>query len=162
MIYEVTGDLLLSTAELIGHGVAPNDNFGEGVALSLRERWPAMYKDFRHYCQSEHPECGGVWLWGGADHVRIAALFTQEPAYDHGSKPGKATLTHLGHSLKELRHVIEKEKFKSVALPRITTGVGGLEWAEVKPLIAKHLGDLKIPIYVYTTYKKGVKAEEPA
>jgi len=37
----------------------------------------------------------------------------------------------------------------------------GLEWDEVKPLIDKHLGDLRIPVYVYVTYQKGVKASEP-
>ena len=38
----------------------------------------------------------------------------------------------------------------------------GLKWDEVKPLIEKQLGELRIPVYVYTTYQKGVKANEPA
>lgn len=40
MIYEVSGDILLSEARAIAHGVAPNDNFATGLALSLREHWP--------------------------------------------------------------------------------------------------------------------------
>ena len=44
MIYEVSGDILLSEARAIAHGVAPNDNFATGLALSLREHWPALYK----------------------------------------------------------------------------------------------------------------------
>jgi O-acetyl-ADP-ribose deacetylase (regulator of RNase III) len=56
--------------------------------------------------------------------------------------------------------LIEKENFTSIALPRLATGVGGLNWEEVKPLISKHLGDLKLPIYVYTTYAKGKAADE--
>ena len=47
MIYEVSGDILLSDARAIAHGVAPNDNFTTGLAFSLREHWPALYKDFR-------------------------------------------------------------------------------------------------------------------
>jgi O-acetyl-ADP-ribose deacetylase (regulator of RNase III) len=47
-----------------------------------------------------------------------------------------------------------------VALPALATGVGGLAWADVKPLIEQHLGDLSIPVYVYTTYHAGVKAVE--
>ncbi len=48
MIYEVSGDILLSEARAIAHGVAPNDNFANRLpALSLREHWPALYKDFR-------------------------------------------------------------------------------------------------------------------
>ena len=46
MLKEVTGDILLSTAGAIAHGIAPHDNFKQGLALSLRERWPGMYKDF--------------------------------------------------------------------------------------------------------------------
>jgi hypothetical protein len=42
----------------------------------------------------------------------------------------------------------------------LATGVGGLDWKEVMPLIAKHLGHLSIPVYVYTTYRPEVEAEE--
>ena len=61
MITEVQGDILLSKAAAIAHGVAPNDHFDSGLALSLRERWPAMVKDFRHYCQTSHPKSGEIW-----------------------------------------------------------------------------------------------------
>ena len=37
MIYEVTGDILLSEAEAIVHGVAPDDDFHQGLALELRK-----------------------------------------------------------------------------------------------------------------------------
>ena len=63
-------------------------------------------------------------------------------------------------ALKELRKLIEEESFESVAMPRLATGVGGLEWADVEPLIDRHLGDLEIPIYLYTTFRPGVKAKE--
>jgi O-acetyl-ADP-ribose deacetylase (regulator of RNase III) len=148
----VEGDILNTNAALIAHGVAPNDNFGQGLALSLRERWPAMYKDFRHYCQVKHPKSGEVWFWGGAEGVQIANLMTQEAAYGHGEKPGKATLAHVNHALRELRKLIEQDSIPSVALPKLATGVGGLDWQDVKPLIENHLGDLAIDVFVYETY----------
>lgn len=61
MIQYVSGDILLSGAAAIAHGVAPNDDFKQGLALSLREQWPALYKDFRHYCKTTHPKEGGLW-----------------------------------------------------------------------------------------------------
>jgi len=61
MLKEVTGDILLTKAVAVAHGVAPNDNFASGLALSLREHWPAMYKDFRHYCQTVTPKPGELW-----------------------------------------------------------------------------------------------------
>ncbi len=160
MIQQVTGDILLSTASAIAHGIAPNDHFDSGLALSLRQDWPALYKDFRHYLHAAHPKAGGLWVWSGADGRRIINLFTQEPAPSEHARPGKATYHNVNLCLRELHKIVEAEKISSLALPRLATGVGGLEWAQVEPLIEQHLGTLKIPIYVYTTYQKGVKAVE--
>lgn len=162
MIHYVTGDILFSKAQAIAHGVAPNDSFSSGLALSLRENWPAMYKDFRHYCQTNHPKAGTAWMWGGAEGARIINLFTQEAAYDHGAKPGKATVENVNHSLRELHKIMEAEKFTSLALPRLATGVGGLDWEEVSPLINKHLDSLNVPVYVYISFQKGIAADEPS
>lgn len=121
-----------------------------------------MYKDFRHFCQTTHPKAGSAWVWGGAEGTRIINLFTQGAAPDHVSKPGKAAVEHVNHALRELRRLMDLEKFHSLALPRLATGVGGLDWDEVNPLITKHLSDLQVPVYVYVTFHKGVAASEPA
>ncbi|MEQ1914678.1 MAG: macro domain-containing protein [Sideroxydans sp.] len=162
MIHELNGDILFSRAKAIVQGVAPNDDFHHGLALQLRERMPAMYKDFRHFCQTQHPKSGGLWTWMSSDGRYLVNLFTQDGAYAHGSKPGHATLSHVNHALHALRALAQKEKISSLALPRLACGINGLDWVEVKPLIEKHLGDLNIPIYLYVNYQKGVKANEPA
>ncbi len=161
MIHELSGDILFSGAKAIAQGVAPNDDFHHGLALQLRERMPAMYKDFRHYCQTKHPKSGGVWSWMSADGRFIVNLFTREAAYGAGSKPGHAKISNVNHSLHALRDFVKKEKVGSLALPRLACGLTGLDWTEVKPLIEKHLGDLGIPVYVYVSYQKGAKANEP-
>ena len=56
--------------------------------------------------------------------------------------------------------LVEVEKISSLALPRLATGVGGLDWEQVEPLIQQHLGSLRIPVFIYTTYQKNVKAAE--
>ncbi len=161
MLKEVQGDILLSGAKTIVHGVAPNDPFSQGLALALREKAPALYKDFRHYCQSQHPAPGSLWTWAGADGVRIVNLFTQQAVEGHhGGKPGRASVSNVAHALKALRQLADKEDLQSIALPKLATGVGGLSWDEVNPLITQHLGDLKIPVYVYTVYHAGQKASE--
>lgn len=66
----------------------------------------------------------------------------------------------MKHALRELHNIAEKEKFSSLALPRLSTGVGGLDWDQVKPLIVKHLGNLQIPVIVYVGYAKGLNADE--
>lgn len=162
MIYEVAGDILHTKAQAIAHGVSPNDHFSQGLALSLRERWPALYKDFRHFEKTRTPHPGTLWAWMGADGKRIISLFTQEPGSGHGERGGRATLAHVGHALKELRKFVEAEGIRSLALPRIATGVGGLDWKDVQPLVTRHLGGLSIPVIVYTTYAAGRVADEPA
>ncbi len=161
MIHEVSGDILLTNAQAIAHGVAPNDHFDSGLALSLREKWPTMAKDFRHYAHQSHPKPGEIWSWGGVGGARIFNLMTQEGDHEHGSRPGRANLPNVHHCLKRLRHELEKEKITSLALPALATGVGGLSWKDVKPLVEQSLGDLNIPIYVYTMYQSGQKAVEP-
>ncbi len=161
MIYEVSGDILLTNAQAIAHGVAPNDHFASGLALALREKWPALAKDFRHYAHQVHPKAGEIWTWGTVGGVRIFNLMTQDGDHGHGSHPGKATFPNVNHALKRLRHELEKENITSLAIPALATGVGGLAWKDVKPLLDESLGDLKIPVYVYSTYHKGQKANEP-
>ena len=165
MIHELSGDLLFSKADVIAHGVAPNDDFKNGLALALRQQFPAMYKDFRHYCKQQSPKVGTLWLWQGLNqdnrHIRIANLFTQDAPHHAGGHPGKAHTEHVNHALHELKKLIQKEGFQSVALPRLATGVGGLSWPSVAPLIQSQLGALKVHVGIYTEFKPGVAASEP-
>jgi O-acetyl-ADP-ribose deacetylase (regulator of RNase III) len=160
MIHEVAGDILLTDADAIVHGIAANDPMDQGLALALHKNYPAMHKDFHHWCHVQHPEPGDAWMWGGANGVRIVNLLTQDGGYGHGAKPGKATLQNVKHALRALKKIVLQEKFKSIALPRLATGVGSLAWADVKPLIANQLGDLEATVYVYADYVPGKKAIE--
>lgn len=161
MFHEVTGDILLTRAQAIAHGIAPNDHFDHGLALALRERWPALARDFRHYAHMSHPKPGEIWVWGGVGSVRIINLLTQEGEHTHGAKPGHATLVNVNHCLHKLRQEIEKSAITSLAMPRLATGVGKLDWNDVYKLMIQQLGDLAIPIYLYTNYHKGERATEP-
>jgi O-acetyl-ADP-ribose deacetylase (regulator of RNase III) len=160
MIKYVAGDILLSKTNAVAHGVSPTDNFAQGLALSLRENWPGMYKDFRHYSHTHNPKEGEVWSWKGPQGPVIINLFTQERAKVENGHSGKATESHVSHALKHLAKEVKQLKIKSLALPKLATGVGSLPWETVKPLLEKHLGDLDIPIYVYEKYEKGHAAKE--
>lgn len=165
MLHEVTGDILLSKAQWLAHGVAPLDGFQTGLGHALRERWPSCYKDFRHYCHTYSPKPGTLWSWSGVGapnqpSVHIVSLFTQEAAAEAGGRPGRAHTEHVNHTLHALRKLVVAENVRSLALPRLATGMGALDWKHVEPLVRATLGELKIPVFVYTTYKKGVQAVE--
>lgn len=162
MIKEVTGDIMLSKAQAIAHGVAPHDHFENGLALSLRQDYPVMVKDFRHWCHQSNPKPGSAWMWPSAEGVRIINLLTQEPptGHNHSGTPGAATLHNVSHALRELKKIVQKEGITSLALPRLATGVGGLDWEEVKPLIYSAFEDTETEVYIYTTFAAGKNAEE--
>ncbi|MDA1180312.1 MAG: Appr-1-p processing protein, partial [Planctomycetota bacterium] len=65
MIHYVEGDILLTKAEATAHGISPNDPFEQGLARALREKYPLMFKDYRHYAHQSHPKPGEIWEWGG-------------------------------------------------------------------------------------------------
>lgn len=160
MLKQVSGDILLSKAQVLVHSVAANDPMNQGLALSLHEQHPAMHKDFHHWCNQNHPKPGSAWLWGGANGTRIVNLLCQEGGYGHGGRPEKATLKNVRSSLKELAKIAKKEAFSSLALPRIATGVGGLEWDDVLPIVEEKLGELGIPVYIYSEFHSGQQANE--
>ncbi len=162
MIYQVEGDILLSKAHALAHGVCINDPMKIGLALALHNQYPAMHKDFHHWCHQHNPEPGDAWMWGGPHDIRIVNLITQEGLDSHDHRLGKATAANVNHALRSLVKIISKEQLTSIALPRLATGVGGLEWDQVWPLVENNLGNLDIPVYVYTVYRPGKKAEEPS
>ena len=74
----------------------------------------------------------------------------QEPVESaHGKgHSGKAKLQYIDKALKKLSYKAIEDKYKSIALPKLGTGIGGLDWKEVYPIIIKHLSDLpSIRIY---------------
>lgn len=160
MVKEVKGDILLTDAQAIAHGVAPHDHFSSGLALSLRKTYPAMVRDFGHYCRLYNPKPGKVWMWGTVEKFRIYNLLTQEPAKFHKGRPRAATLQNVNHCLKNLVTFLKRENIESLAMPKLATGYGRLDWDDVLPLIINHLEGLDIPVYVYSTFIMGKKAEE--
>ena len=165
MIRDVEGDILLSDAQLIAHGIATHEPFDSGLALALRERFPSLVRDYRHAMHAKEPRTGEIWLWRGINEDgstrAIVNLLTQDMLHGGAAaKPGKATLENVGRALKALARYVRDEKVRSVALPRLATGVGGLAWSDVKPLVQQHLGDLDVPVLVYEVYRAGVQADE--
>ena len=165
VIREVEGDILLSQAQLIAHGIATQDPFDSGLALALRERFPSMVRDYRHATHSNHPKTGEIWAWHGVNEDGstrgIVNLLTQGmQSQAKSARPVKANLEDVNQALRNLARLVRDEGVRSLALPRLATGVGGLDWVDVKPLIQQHLGELGIPVLVYEVYRKDLEADE--
>jgi O-acetyl-ADP-ribose deacetylase (regulator of RNase III) len=131
------------------------------LALELSNKYPSMHTDFHRWCHQHNTQPGEAWMWTGPDNIRIVHLITQERLESPDHLHSKATLNNIRHSLSALVKIVVAEKLASIALPRIATGLGDLDWDDVFPLIQNSLGSLTIPIYVYTTFVADKAADEP-
>jgi Predicted phosphatase homologous to the C-terminal domain of histone macroH2A1 len=160
MIHKVEGDILLSSASAIVQGVGINDPMDKGLALALHNRYPEMCKDFNRWCHQHNTKPGEAWLWTDSTNIKIINLIIQDTIDSHDYHFGKATLNNLRHALDSLVKIILNKKITSIALPKLGTGSGDLDWDDVLPLIENSLGNIDIPVYVYTHYHPDQKAEE--
>ncbi len=162
MIYKVEGDILLSKAQAIAHGVGASDPMDKGLALELRNKYPLLQKDFNRWCYQHDTKPGEAWMWVSHENVRIVNLVTHENMQASSNHHYyKATLNNIKHALSELVKIIQFEKLASIALPKLGTGLGDLDWDDVLPLIENNLGTVDIPVYLYITYLPGQPAYEP-
>lgn len=161
MIYQVEGDILQTGAHALAHGVGINDPMDKGLSLTLNNHFLGMKNDFHRWCHQHNTKPGEAWLWDSDNHPRIINLITQDIVDLQEYQPGKATVSNVKHALDALAQIISKEEIPSIALSRLATGSGDLDWDDVLPLIENSLGTLDIPIYVYSKYIAGQKAIEP-
>jgi len=161
MIHKVEGDILLSKADALVLGVGINDPMDKGLALAFRNQYPLLVKDLNRWCHQHNTKPGEAWLWHGPDKVRIINLIICENSQFSDHHYDKATLINIKLALAALVKLITVEKLVSIALPRLGTGFGDLEWDDVWPLIDENLGGLDIPVYLYVEGRTGLAANEP-
>jgi len=161
MIYEVEGDLMLSRANLIVQGVASGDPMTRGLARKLGQRFPAMVAEFHSWCEEEKPEPGQIWLWGEPGKTQILNLITHEGDPETPSRIGRPNKISVNKAFRAVNTLYTKQRFKSIAMPMVGAGEFGLDWAVVRDMLHAQLGQLLIPIYVYTKELDGQVAHEP-
>ncbi|MEY4767534.1 MAG: hypothetical protein RL637_173 [Pseudomonadota bacterium] len=161
MIYAVEGDILLTRAQVIAHGVAANDPMIQGLAKTLREHFPEMHRAFHQWCHQHHPKAGEIWLWDGLKTKLIVNLIIQQGGYCHESTTRKSSPSYIRHALHDLKKMAIKQHWQSIALPRLATGICDLEWSQTWEIIQQEFADLSIPIYVYVNYLPKTQAIEP-
>lgn len=150
----VTGDLFVNRvkAESLAHGCNCAGSMGAGVAVGFKERYPAMYEEFRRRCKSKPQtfNLGDVFFWRGTGQPAVFNLGTQP-------RPGRgATYPVVEAALKALRSAADVEGIRSVAMPRIAAGYGGLSWKKVRAQIESGFADWPGMLYVYEEYEEGV------
>lgn len=134
------GDLLSAPVEAVVNTVNTRGVMGKGIALQVKQRWPEVDRSYRAACKRGDVVLGRVQVverGGLGDGPRFVINF---PTKDHWRSPSK--LADIEAGLSDLRDRIEDLGIRSIAVPPLGCGNGGLDWADVRPRIESALGSL--------------------
>lgn len=147
MISYAHGNLLDTEAEALVNAVNTAGIMGKGIALMFKERLPENFVAYAEACKAGRVRTGSMFVTR-VDEPRGARWIINFPTKQHWRNPSK--LEWVRDGLADLREVVEERKIRSIALPRLGCGLGGLNWEDVRPLIESAIGDLDdVEIVVY-------------
>jgi O-acetyl-ADP-ribose deacetylase (regulator of RNase III) len=147
MMKFLQGNLLDARTDALVNTVNTVGVMGKGIALMFKEAFPANFRAYEAACKDKE--------------VRVGHMFvTENPAFEgprwiinfptkkHWRQPSK--MEWILEGLRDLKRVIAEHDIRSIALPPLGAGNGGLDWREVRPEIEHALGDLEgVEVLVY-------------
>ncbi|MFC3170427.1 type II toxin-antitoxin system antitoxin DNA ADP-ribosyl glycohydrolase DarG [Paracoccus fontiphilus] len=136
------GDMFAEPVEALVNTVNCVGVMGKGVAHEFKVRWPDNYKEYKTLCARKGLRPGQMFTFQnmhmfGSTGPRYLVNF---PTKDHWK--AKSKISYVEDGLDALATEIERLGIKSIAMPPLGCGNGGLDWSEVKPLIMQKLGHL--------------------
>src|SRR5262249_33222639 len=120
---------------------------GRGVALQFKRAYPANFKAYAAACEREEVRPGRMFVFdtGELTNPRYIINF---PTKVHWR--GKSRIEDIEAGLEALVAEIKARDIASIAIPPLGSGLGGLDWAEVKPLIDRAMAELPdVDVEVY-------------
>src|SRR5215475_8581084 len=147
MIEYTTGNLLAADAEALVNTVNCVGVMGKGIALQFKRAYPENYRQYRRACRRGEVQPGRMFVvdTGGVAPPRYIINF---PTKRHWR--GKSRMEDIEAGLKALVDTIRRYDIRSIAVPPLGSGLGGLDWPEVKLRIEaalQPLSDVRIIIY---------------
>lgn len=140
------GDLFESPAAAWVNTVNCVGVMGKGVAQEFKKRFPAMFDDYRARCDAKQVKLGEPYLYRDASGRAIINFPTK------GNWRSPSRLADIERGLDYFAAHAAAWGLTSVAMPPLGCGNGGLEWAEVGPLIWRKLHALPVDVEVYAPY----------
>lgn len=139
MLKITKGDLLRADAEAIVNTVNCVGIMGKGIALQFKQAYPANYDAYRQACDSGEVRLGEMFVFdtGSMINPRYIVNFPTK-----GHWRSKSKLSDIENGLHDLKRVILDLDIKSVAIPPLGCGNGGLAWSIVEEKIQDALSDL--------------------
>ncbi len=147
MIQFTKGNLLDADVEAVVNTVNTVGVMGKGIALMFKERFPENFKAYEAASKRKEIAVGRMFVTASAE-LSGPRWIINFPTKKHWRHPSK--LHWISDGLKNLRIVIAEKQIRSIAIPPLGSGNGGLDWAAVRPLIEAELGQLEgVRVIVY-------------
>ena len=160
MIKYTEGNILDSSAEALINTVNTVGIMGKGIALQFKNAFKSNYKAYKEACENNEVEVGKLFVFKDINIMSGEKLIINFPTKTHWRKPSE--YDYISQGLDDLIKVIEHYKIKSIAIPPLGSGNGGLNWVVVKELIKQKLSaiDIEIQVYEPNSYIKEVLKKE--
>jgi O-acetyl-ADP-ribose deacetylase (regulator of RNase III) len=159
MIEFTTGDILRADAEALVNTVNCVGIMGRGVALQFKNAFPDNFKAYAAACLREEVQPGKMFVFEtGQLSPKYIINF---PTKRHWK--GKSRIEDIDSGLKALAEEICNRRIRSIAIPPLGSGLGGLDWANVRPRIEaalREFNDLKIVVYEPNSAPVATKSRE--
>ncbi|MBI4740262.1 MAG: macro domain-containing protein [Betaproteobacteria bacterium] len=139
MIKFTSGNLLEADAEALVNTVNAVGVMGKGIALMFKERFADNFERYAAACKAKEVRVGKMFVTepgelGGPQWI------VNFPTKQHWKAPSQ--MPWIVEGLQDLRRFLVENRVKSVALPPLGAGNGGLEWEAVRGQIERELADL--------------------
>ena len=146
MITHKTGDIFNSECQALVNPVNCVGVMGKGLALQFKIKMPAYY--FLEYKKECH---GGLYLPGVPRYVEVKSRFCEAvvnfPTKEHWRHPSRIEWIKIGAG--HLRDLIRQHQIKSIAVPPLGAGLGGLNSKDVLEVLTEKLADLNCKVDFY-------------
>ena len=139
MIRFKTGDLLAEDAEALVNAVNCVGVMGRGIALQFKRAFPDNFRAYSEACKRNEIRPGRMFVYE-THQTANPRYIVNFPTKRHWS--GNSRMEDVEAGLRNLVDVIWKRNIRSIALPALASGLGGLAWDEVRPRIEASLHSL--------------------
>ena len=134
------GNLLEAPVEALVNTVNTVGVMGRGIALMFKERYPENFKAYAAACKSGDVQIGRMFVTA-TNELEGPRWIINFPTKKHW-RP-KSRIEWIEQGLEDLVRVIREKEIRSLTIPPLGCGNGGLNWADVQNLIENGLADLE-------------------
>ena len=150
MITYTKGNLLDADVEVLVNAVNTVGIMGKGIALMFKQQFPKNMKEYVAACKAGQVQTGYMFATQ-TDAIIGAKWIVNFPTKKHWRNPSQ--MIWIEEGLQDLRRFIIENNIKSIAIPALGTGLGGLSWQDVNACIIESLQDLnQVNIIIYTPF----------